>query len=166
MCGDLVSNHGTTGRASIERAEARPSYPIPSPFAWSHVGGTSGTGGTGANQPNPMLLSHALSYSSSRKSLSFHLLLSLPFSLSSSLSLSLSFSLYFGSLLLCSTLFLCLSFVCTSTSQPTASATHSERPHPHPPPTTPNQPAATSSADAHILLPLRCRPHFPQQSPT
>lgn len=25
MCGDLVSNHGTTGRASIERAEARPS---------------------------------------------------------------------------------------------------------------------------------------------
>lgn len=89
MCGDLVSNHGTTGRASIERAEARPSYPIPSPFAWSHVGGTSGTGGTGANQPNPMLLSHALSYSSSRKSLSFHLLLSLPFSLSSSLSLSL-----------------------------------------------------------------------------
>lgn len=45
MCGDLVSNHGTTGRASIERAEARPSYPILS-FAWSHVG-------AGANQPNP-----------------------------------------------------------------------------------------------------------------
>lgn len=37
MCGDLVSNHGTTGRASIERAEARPSYPILS-FAWNHVG--------------------------------------------------------------------------------------------------------------------------------
>ena len=48
MCGDLVSNHGTTGRASIERAEARPSYPILS-FAWSHVG----AGGAGANQPNP-----------------------------------------------------------------------------------------------------------------
>lgn len=48
MCGDLVSNHGTTGRAFIERAEARPSYPILS-FTWSHVG----AGGAGANQPNP-----------------------------------------------------------------------------------------------------------------
>lgn len=100
------------------------------------------------------------------ESLSLSIYFSLFLSLSPLLYLSLSFSLYFGSLLLCSTLFLCLSFVCTSTSQPTASATHSERPHPHPPPTTPNQPAATSSADAHILLPLRCRPHFPQQSPT
>lgn len=83
-------------------------------------------------------------------------------SLSLSLSPSLSFSLHFRSPLLCSTLCLCLLFVCTSTSQPTASATHSERSHPHPPPTTPIQPAATSSTDAHILLPPRCRPHFPQ----
>ena len=73
MCGDLVSNHGTTGRASIERAEARPFPPSPphTPFTWSHVGGT------GANQPNPMLSSH----------------LSPP--LASSLSFSLS---YFGTL--------------------------------------------------------------------
>lgn len=49
MCGDLVSNHGTTGRASIERAEARPSYPILSPS----LGAMSVLVQTNPTQPNP-----------------------------------------------------------------------------------------------------------------
>ena len=74
MCGDLVSNHGTTGRASIERAEARPSYPILS-FAWSHVG----AGGAGANQPNPTdSLSFACTSASQPTALLLLLLLPIP----------------------------------------------------------------------------------------
>jgi len=50
MCGDLVSNHGTTGRASIER-EQRPGHPAPS----SPSLGTMSVRrcGAGANQPDP-----------------------------------------------------------------------------------------------------------------
>lgn len=55
MCGDLVSNHGTTGRASIERAEARPSYPILS-FAWNHVGAGVVLVQTNPTQPTGLTL--------------------------------------------------------------------------------------------------------------
>lgn len=55
MCGDLVSNHGTTGRASIERAEARPSYPILS-FAWNHVGAGVVLVQTNPTQPTGLAL--------------------------------------------------------------------------------------------------------------
>lgn len=62
MCGDLVSNHGTTGRASIER-EQRPGHPAPSSpslgtmsVRWCGVGvpvQTNPTQPTGLRSPSP-----------------------------------------------------------------------------------------------------------------
>ena len=117
MCGDLVSNHGTTGRASIERAEARP-FP-PSPLIPLLLGAMSVV----LVQTNPTQCFPLTSH---------------PLSQAHSLSLSLTLELYlppFPSLLYPSSE--------PSTSQPTVSATHSERPHPLR--TTPNRPVATSS---------------------
>lgn len=80
MCGDLVSNHGTTGRASIERAEARPSYPILS-FAWNHVGAGVVLVQTNPTQPTGLtLLRLHLRVSTDRSSscsFAFHFLLRL-----------------------------------------------------------------------------------------
>lgn len=108
----------------LYRASRGPAI-LPHPlFAWSHVGGT---GGTGANQPNPTLL------------LTPSLPLALPFSLSLYFSLlcfsslvrfSFSISLPLSFFILSFS----FSFACTSTSQLTAYTTHSERPHPHPSP--------------------------------
>lgn len=204
MCGDLVSNHGTTGRASIERAEARPSYPILS-FAWNHVGAGVVLVQTNPTQPTGLtLLRLHLRVSTDRPppppppapSLSTSSFASFSSSTaycsssSSSSSFSTSFYYCYCYYYRCCCYYCCCCCYCCRYSF----ATLGLPPHcyrcPLPPPIAsrflafvlrspelpPSLPTSALSAFSEVTHtsayispfrpPHRCRPHFPQQSPT